>query len=441
MRAPNHIAGGIVFTAFVSSFFEANPIESWGTISIVVFGSLLPDIDHTKSIIGKVFLPISKWLNKRYGHRTITHSIFALFLVSLISSFIESTFFGSRSYSLFLSLAYLSHLIFDMMTVQGVPLLYPWKKNKFVLPGDANFRISNQDNRAEAIVFCSFIVLGISMWPLFQNGFWTTYNRSFGTPKHLVAEFHDSEDLLSVEYKLHRGSRIYEGTGFCVHADENEIILFDEDQSAFKTITSDKFVVDRVVPSHTDRKYVFDELKLHEVGLDSLNKILSNQIVIDLEVYASDLVLVKDGFVSKETRSFKANYVSNLSFELIPDLFDFHTFVSDYEEIISSFNGRILNLKRRAKFVKKYYEEIGVSEYVDIPRSEYDYDPVFNEDYYDREVNAKDLEAEAKDLEKQVEAMQRAFNSLNTVDKKIIERLEVSKEVFFNGLITILFIE
>jgi inner membrane protein len=75
MTAPNHITGGIVFTGLFCSFFSinifANPIYFSN-----YFRFLLPDIDHTKSWIGKSVYPIAKWLSRNYGHRTITHSIF-----------------------------------------------------------------------------------------------------------------------------------------------------------------------------------------------------------------------------------------------------------------------------------------------------------------------------------------------------------------------------
>jgi inner membrane protein len=73
MTAPNHITGGIVFGLFCS-FFSINIFASPVFIS-VLFGSLLPDIDHTKSWIGKSVYPIAKWISRNYGHRTL-HSIF-----------------------------------------------------------------------------------------------------------------------------------------------------------------------------------------------------------------------------------------------------------------------------------------------------------------------------------------------------------------------------
>jgi inner membrane protein len=76
MTAPNHITEElflqVYFVVFFPLTFFANPIF----ISVTILGSLLPDIDHTKSWIGKSVYPIAKWLSRNYGHRTITHSIF-----------------------------------------------------------------------------------------------------------------------------------------------------------------------------------------------------------------------------------------------------------------------------------------------------------------------------------------------------------------------------
>jgi inner membrane protein len=87
MTSPNHIAGGIVITGILSSLWNINIFANPFSIIITVFGSLLPDIDHTKSLIGKLFFPISKQIAKKYGHRTITHSLFFLFTVTIFFLF------------------------------------------------------------------------------------------------------------------------------------------------------------------------------------------------------------------------------------------------------------------------------------------------------------------------------------------------------------------
>ena len=92
MSGPNHIAGGLVFTGIFASFLDINIFSQIDYIIWTIFCCLLPDIDHRKSLIGKTFYPIAKFLDKRFGHRTITHSLMFLVLCFLLVAFIESIF-------------------------------------------------------------------------------------------------------------------------------------------------------------------------------------------------------------------------------------------------------------------------------------------------------------------------------------------------------------
>jgi inner membrane protein len=188
MTAPNHVVGGFVFTGVVGSFFDWNIIASPLSIAVVVVVSLLPDIDFPKSPLGYVLPFISKPLNRHFGHRTITHTIFALALVTLVFTPLG---FGGIAF-----LAYFSHLLFDMLTLQGVPLMYPFQKNPYVFPPRPELRFRTGDTRAELVCLSIFILSGVFMQPLLKDGFWTTYNRSFGTLKHLASEKLKSTDLL-----------------------------------------------------------------------------------------------------------------------------------------------------------------------------------------------------------------------------------------------------
>jgi len=84
MMFANHITGGIVFTGTFCSLFDVNVFDNPYSIGLVIVASVIPDIDHTKSIIGKMFYPISKTISIKFGHRTITHSLLFLFSSSLI---------------------------------------------------------------------------------------------------------------------------------------------------------------------------------------------------------------------------------------------------------------------------------------------------------------------------------------------------------------------
>ena len=79
----------------------------------VVVGSLLPDIDNRSSILGRYFyLPI--------GHRTWTHSIWAVILFVFLSKY--HPFLGC------ICIGYVLHLLEDSVSAAGICFLYPFKK-------------------------------------------------------------------------------------------------------------------------------------------------------------------------------------------------------------------------------------------------------------------------------------------------------------------------
>lgn len=54
-------------------------------LGLAVLGSQLPDLDTTSSTMGKIFFPISSWIENRYPHRTITHSLLATALIAVVA--------------------------------------------------------------------------------------------------------------------------------------------------------------------------------------------------------------------------------------------------------------------------------------------------------------------------------------------------------------------
>ena len=96
-------------------------------LGLSIIGSQLPDLDTTTSTIGKIFFPISSWIEDRYPHRTITHSLLATASLTAVSFLV--TYFAVKSIDLKLAIALpLGHLLAcfsDTFTKQGVQLFYP----------------------------------------------------------------------------------------------------------------------------------------------------------------------------------------------------------------------------------------------------------------------------------------------------------------------------
>lgn len=93
----------------------------------VLLGSILPDIDHPYSPIGRTLSLISKPLNYFLGHRGFIHTIW---MVGIFAG-VGYLFYTLQPDSLFnwffigLCLGYFLHLLEDKMSLSGLYLLYP----------------------------------------------------------------------------------------------------------------------------------------------------------------------------------------------------------------------------------------------------------------------------------------------------------------------------
>ena len=95
-------------------------------LGLAILGSQLPDIDTTTSTIGKIFYPISSWIEDRFPHRSITHSLLATAGITAVSLCVNYFFLhGSIKAAIALPLGHLLACFSDTFTKQGVQLFYP----------------------------------------------------------------------------------------------------------------------------------------------------------------------------------------------------------------------------------------------------------------------------------------------------------------------------
>ncbi len=93
-------------------------------IAILLIASVIPDIDSYKSKIGKKIKPVSFLINVFLGHRGIFHSVFLPVLISLLILLL------SHEAAIAFFAGYLSHLVLDSLTPEGVMFLYPFSKRR-----------------------------------------------------------------------------------------------------------------------------------------------------------------------------------------------------------------------------------------------------------------------------------------------------------------------
>lgn len=94
------------------------------TLPLLALGSLLPDIDHSRSKIGRLVPPLSHLMKHRAWY---THSLAGAFLLPL-----PFLFFG-KAYYLIIAIGCLGHVIADTLTTMGTRFIYPLSKRFYSL--------------------------------------------------------------------------------------------------------------------------------------------------------------------------------------------------------------------------------------------------------------------------------------------------------------------
>lgn len=141
-----------------------------GTADPLVLGtaaiaSQLPDVDTSKSVIGRVLFPISHFLEKRYPHRSITHSFVATGAIALLS--VPLLFWRSGCWQA-LILGYFCGWFGDVFTKSGVTAFYP-SKARLVIPGNPRLRLSTGSG-AEYFILIMLVVIAITSINISSSG-------------------------------------------------------------------------------------------------------------------------------------------------------------------------------------------------------------------------------------------------------------------------------
>ncbi len=167
MKGKTHAGVGVV--TFLSVYNSLPGKFNYIGMMVVIFASVLPDIDHPKSIINKYILPfrnkatkvtlymclgiIVLWYDYLYAkqpafkalgvslmaiaissHRNgLTHSLSGMIIFSFIAGYIGNMY-NIHYLVYYFMIGYGMHLLCDMATNRGVPLLYPFQNKKIKLP-------------------------------------------------------------------------------------------------------------------------------------------------------------------------------------------------------------------------------------------------------------------------------------------------------------------
>jgi inner membrane protein len=134
VTSPTHISFSLFTLAFASigQGMEFN----YENALLCAVGSLSPDIDNSKSWLGRIFPFISKPIENKFSHRTLTHSLIAIVFIWSIAVLVKILFFTGNFNPLAFAIGYTSHILIDCSSVQGVKILYPFSMRNAVFPFD-----------------------------------------------------------------------------------------------------------------------------------------------------------------------------------------------------------------------------------------------------------------------------------------------------------------
>ena len=155
MMAKSHVAIGAASWIAAAPLLHYPPFDAI-SLTVAVAGSLLPDIDHPQSWVGRRTRPISTILAGILGHRGITHSALAVIALSLLLAHAGYR----RGLIAALAVGYLSHLAADMLTPRGLRLAWPYSRT-WGLP------ICRTGSPVEGIIVV--ILAGLVLWSTFRH--------------------------------------------------------------------------------------------------------------------------------------------------------------------------------------------------------------------------------------------------------------------------------
>lgn len=136
-------------------------------------GSVVPDIDMKGSSISRQLPLLYYLIGRRYKHRGFTHSLLFIFMLSVGSIFIIKVSGADMIVSIFMSgvvMGCVSHIVLDILTIEGVELFYPCKKRISLLALNTGQKKEQLVNKILTVFIYIFIGMNIREIIVFMLG-------------------------------------------------------------------------------------------------------------------------------------------------------------------------------------------------------------------------------------------------------------------------------
>lgn len=152
MTARTHDAFALASLVTIAAFYQPENLNLTTFVAAIIVadvGSIIPDMDQASNKLWDL-LPAGDQLGKIFrriflGHRTLSHSLLGVFVIYKLLKWLpfkvlNPSFIDPKIIFISVVIGYISHLVLDGFTKEGLPLLFPLRIN-FGIPLLKSLRI------------------------------------------------------------------------------------------------------------------------------------------------------------------------------------------------------------------------------------------------------------------------------------------------------------
>lgn len=124
--------------------------------------ALLPDIDSSKSVYGKMFFPLSRLIERHFPHRTFTHSFF---ITAILAIGAIPLAFESKEFYFAALIGFFCGWFLDVFTKAGVSAFYPMSMARLVIPANPALRLAtgSKNEWFFSVIFAALLVISFQL--------------------------------------------------------------------------------------------------------------------------------------------------------------------------------------------------------------------------------------------------------------------------------------
>lgn len=209
-------------------------------MALSILGSQLPDLDTSTSIIGQILFPISSWIEDRFPHRSITHSLVATAFLAAVSFGVCYYFTQPWNIALALPLGHLLSCFSDCFTKQGVQLFWP-EPAWCISVSNPRRRLTTGGTGEYWVLAVAVTLLIVSIQVAGSGGIQGQVTQSLGLRDGAIATYNQNaatkEVWADVTGVFASDRTSASGRYFVIDAVGNEFVLMSTDGKVYKTGT------------------------------------------------------------------------------------------------------------------------------------------------------------------------------------------------------------